>query len=51
MANETFIQIPQVKQAYLNDFLTYLSYLIDKAEVDDAEDKYQETLRKQKRAK
>lgn len=35
----------------MTDVLFYLTYMIDKDEVDDAEDKFQDTLRKAKRGR
>jgi hypothetical protein len=36
---------------YVSDYLQYLSYLIEKAEVDRKEDAFQENLRKAKRGR
>jgi len=36
---------------YVSDYLQYLSYLIEKAEVDRKEDTFQENLRKAKRGR
>lgn len=33
---------------YLNDYFQYLSYMIEKAEMEEQEDAFQETLRKAK---
>ena len=49
LADEKITKIGEVSGQYLNDYLLLLTYLIDKAEVDRAEDKYQENLRKAKR--
>lgn len=46
MANEQITQIAKINQIYVTDFLTYLTYLIQKSEADDEEYKFQEMLRK-----
>ena len=46
MADEKIEKIGKVSQIYLTDYLTFLSYMIDKGEADEKEDKYQENLRK-----
>ena len=51
IADEKITKIGEVSGQYLNDYLLLLTYLIDKAEVDRAEDKYQENLRKAKRGR
>ena len=48
VCNEKADKIGEIYQMYLNDYLQYLSYLIDKAEVDRAEDEFQETIRRAK---
>ena len=46
MANEQITQIAKINQIYVTDFLTYLTYLIQKAEADQQEYEFQEMLRK-----
>ena len=41
-------KIAEINQTYLTDFLTLLTYLIQKGEAEDEEDRYQEQLRKAK---
>lgn len=36
---------------YLSDFFLFLTYLIQKGEMEDEEDQFQETLRKAKRGR
>ena len=45
---ETLHKIGEVYQTYLSDFLQYMTYLIDKQQAEDEEEKYQDTLRKAK---
>lgn len=49
MASGSFGEIDRIKNSYLTDFLFYLTYLIQKGEADEAEDKFQENLRKAKK--
>ncbi len=45
-------QIEKIEKAYqygLLDFLTFLTYRLDKSKADEAEDKFQENLRKMQR--
>ena len=49
MADEKIDKIAEVNQQYITDFLTFLTYLIQKGEMQEIEDKYQEQLRKAKR--
>lgn len=51
LAEEKIEKIEEVNQLRLTDVLFYLTYLTDKCEVDEAEDKFQETLRKAKRGR
>ena len=48
MADEKLEKVAEIKQQYLTDFLTFLSYLIQKGEMEEQEDKFQETIRKAK---
>lgn len=46
MADEKITKIAEVYQIYLTDFLQFYSYLIQKSDVDEAEDKFQDQRRK-----
>jgi len=46
MADEKIEKVAAIKQEYLSDALLFLSYMIRKSEVDEAEDKFQEQRRK-----
>ncbi|WP_295590201.1 hypothetical protein [uncultured Methanobrevibacter sp.] len=48
MADEKIEKIAQVNQIYLTDAFTYLTYLIQKGDMEEAEDQFQETIRKAK---
>jgi hypothetical protein len=49
MADGSLTETFRINQSYARDFLFYLTYLIQKGEMEEAEDKFQETLRKAKR--
>jgi hypothetical protein len=49
MANEEITKVAQINQIYLTDFLEFLTYLIQKGEADEEEDKFQERRRKAQR--
>jgi hypothetical protein len=51
MADEKVEKVAEVYQIHLNDFLQYLSYLIDKGEAEKQEMDFQDNLRKAKRGK
>ena len=51
MADEKITQIPQVYETYLNDAMAFLTYLIKKQEMEDEEEKFQDTLRQMKRGR
>ena len=51
ISDEKAGQIATVYQLYLNDYLTFLSYLIDKQEAEREEDKFQDQLRKLKKGR
>ena len=51
MADEKITQIPQVYETYLNDAMAFLTYLIKKQEMEDEEEKIQDTLRQMKRGR
>lgn len=46
MADDKITQVAQVKQEYLTDALTFLTYLIKKGEMEEKEDTWQENRRK-----
>lgn len=46
MADEKITKIAEVYQIYLTDFLQFYSYLIEKSDVDEKEDKFQDQRRK-----
>ena len=49
MADGQIGKVAQIKQEYLNDTLTFLTYLIQKSEMEEREDKFQDQLRRAKR--
>lgn len=51
MAHESLVEVDRIKQTYVTDFLTLLSFLIDKGEMERQEDDFQEQLRKAKRGR
>lgn len=52
MANESLTEALKIKrEVYLDDFLTYLSFQIDRGEVMEEEDKYQDLIRKQRKGR
>ena len=48
MADEQIVKVAQVKQEYLTDTLTFLTYIVQKQEMEDEEDKFQDMIRKSK---
>jgi hypothetical protein len=48
LADEKIEKIPQINQTYLTDAFTYLTYLIQKGDMEQAEDEFQENIRKAK---
>lgn len=51
MAGESYTEVFKINQSYARDFLFYLSYLIQKSEMEEVEEKFQDNLRKAKRGK
>lgn len=51
IADEKVEKIERIYQLHLNDYLQYLSFMIEKQQVDDEEDKFQENLRKVKKGR
>lgn len=48
MADNSITKVAEVNQQYIQDTLTFLTYLIQKGEMEEVEEKFQETLRKAK---
>lgn len=48
-ADEDPLKAIEIKQMYLTDFMVWLSYMIEKGEANEEEDRYQEQVRKAKR--
>lgn len=46
ICDEKIEKIGEVNQIYLNDFLQYLSYMYEKQEVEEIEDKFQDARRR-----
>ena len=51
ISDEKIEKVGKVYQIYLNDYLQYLSYMIEKGQVEEEEDKFQENLRKAKKGR
>ena len=51
MADNSITKVDEVNQQYIQDTLTFLTYLIQKGEMEEAEEKFQETLRKAKKGR
>ena len=49
LANEEVTKVEKVSRMYLTTVLEFLCYTIDKGYAEDDEEKYQETIRKQRR--
>ena len=50
-AGEDPLKATEIKQMYLTDYLMWFSFMIEKGEADDEEERYQEQLRKAKRGR
>lgn len=48
MANEEITKVAEIKQEYLTDFFTFLTFMLEKQKIDREEDEYQEAIRKAK---
>ena len=46
LAGESLAQVSAIQQQYLTTTLFWLTYLIDKGEVDEKEEQFQDNLRK-----
>lgn len=51
IADEKIEKVGEIYQIYVNDFLQYLTYMIQKQEMQDGEDTFQDQMRKAKRGK
>lgn len=51
MADEKIEKIAQVNQIYLTDAFTYLTYLIQKGDMEQTEEEFQDNLRKAKKGR
>lgn len=51
MADSQITQIAEINQMYLTDVFTYLTYLIQKGDMEQTEDEFQENLRKAKKGR
>ena len=49
MADNSITKVAQIKQEYLTDAFTFLTYLIKKGEMEEKEEAYQDMLRKAKK--
>ena len=48
IADEKIDKVGEISGQYLNDYMQFLSYLIEKNDMQYAEDEFQENLRKAK---
>ena len=48
MADSQVQKVAEINQQYLTDFLTFLTYLIQKGEADEEEERFQDQMRKAK---
>ena len=48
MADNSITKVDEVNQQYIQDTLTFLTYLIQKGEMEEIEEKFQDNLRKAK---
>ena len=51
MASESLVEVNKIKQTYLTDFMTLLSFSIEKGEAEEEEFDFQEQLRKARKGK
>ena len=51
ISGEEIEKVGKVYQLYLSDYMQFLTYLIEKGEVDEIEEKFQDNLRKAKRGR
>lgn len=50
-AGENPLEAVKIKQMYLTDFMVWLSYMIEKGEAEEEDEKFLDNLRKAKRGK
>lgn len=50
-AKEDFTRIKEIEESNLLEFLFFMEYKYEKADVDEDEQKFQENLRKQKKGR
>lgn len=51
MADTKITKVAEIYQIYLTDFLQFYSYLIQKGDVEEKEDAYQDNLRKMRKGR
>ena len=51
MAGEKIEKVAQINQEYLNDTFTFLTYLTQKGEMEDEEEKFIEMMNKAKKGR
>lgn len=51
MADTKITKVAEIYQIYLTDFLQFYSYLIQKGDVEEKEDAYQDKLRKMRKGR
>ena len=51
MADEKVEKVGEINQLYLTDFMQFLTYMIEKQEVDRIEEKWNENRRRLERAR
>ena len=49
IAEKKIEKVEKINASYVNDFFQMLSYIIEEQQADEAEDKFQETLRRAKK--
>ena len=49
LAGETYSQIAKIKQEYAQDIFIFLTYSMHKRQAEDAQEKYNDMLRKMKK--
>lgn len=50
-AGEDPLKAIEIKQMYLTDFMVWLSYMIEKGEAEEEEEKFQDNLRKARKGR
>lgn len=49
MAEEKIGEVEKIYKIYLSDYMQFLSFLIEKADVDEEEEKFKDQMREAKR--